>query len=84
MALTSIEHTLLKIERKLHTMDQNVSVLVADVVQLKVDVKDVADRVAALAAKQAAAIDAEDLTAIQALHGDLAAVHSSLVTIAAP
>lgn len=79
-----MEHMLLTIERKLNHMDTNVAALVADVAQIKADVKAVAGFVAAVVARQAVAIDDEDLAQIKATHADLVLAHNGLQEIVAP
>lgn len=84
MSLTSVEHMLIHIERKLHMVDQNVATLVADVAAVKTNVAAVAAVVAALLKKQSQAIDDEDLAAIVATHADLAAANDTLAGLAKP
>ncbi|HXJ74634.1 MAG TPA: hypothetical protein VNM37_17405 [Candidatus Dormibacteraeota bacterium] len=59
-------------------IDANVATVQADIVALKSNVHDVQVKVNDLLAKQAAAIDAEDLAAIKALHDDLVAANAGL------
>ncbi|HXJ72800.1 MAG TPA: hypothetical protein VNM37_08100 [Candidatus Dormibacteraeota bacterium] len=60
------------------SVDANVALVQADIATLKTNVQAVQAKVNDLLAKQAAAIDAEDLAAIKAAHDDLAAANAGL------
>ncbi len=79
-------HILLRLatlERKIKMLDANVALVKADIDTLKTNVLSIAVEVSDLLVKQAAAIDAEDLAAIQAMHTDMVAANASLaVTLA--
>ena len=59
-------------------IDANVATVQADVATLKTNVQAIQVKVNDLLAKQAVAIDAEDLAAIKAIHDDLNAANMAL------
>ena len=66
------------LERTLKMVQSDVALVQADVAALKTKVKSIQAEVNDLLVKQGAAIDAEDLTAIKAIHDDLNAVNAAL------
>ena len=78
VGLSSFVSILYNLERKLNMIDANVATVQADVATLKTNVQAIQVKVNDLLAKQAVAIDAEDLAAIKAIHDDLNAANMGL------